>query len=435
MATEPKYNATTNGQEFQIADANLIGQEAALAEDRVLAELLRLPPNIGGAVKKAVLPFAHLASIVAMIAPNGATGQVTVSPFLAIVGSRTNASSDAIAALRDQRSQTYVGSATSLTGTASFGANSSGQPRWDLLCAVVAVDANGPSVIRYIKDPTTKVVTGTSIVTTLVTSVTLQVVPGTAAASPDPPATPSDGGGNYYIPLALVRIPNGFNGSSTVLKSDIATIAPIVPISRASGVATMQPADQQFTIGGSAITAARVEAWGAAAPVKPGYFVPAVMVGAESVFVDVDLTSASSANWSHASGAVIDASRDWSNRWFEWHLFVRDGATTYFPWDPQASRDDTLVPQGSLGVAMGVRSALGFGQSLLDDMHAVLGNGAALVGYLDPAVVSAMASSTKIYIWVDRADSGKLKISVVGAPLVKLFGRITASAPYPNPGA
>src|ERR1700719_1812588 len=76
-----------NGVEVEQGDINLLGSVGGLADDHVLAELLRLAP-FSGTVAKAVLPFGHTQSAAPTVAPNGASGSVVVSPFRVIVGSR-----------------------------------------------------------------------------------------------------------------------------------------------------------------------------------------------------------------------------------------------------------------------------------------------------------------------------------------------------------
>src|ERR1700736_4514807 len=203
---EDRFALSVSGQELQKDDVNLVAKEAALADDRVLAELLRLAPFDGARVTKAIVPFGHTGASGPTVAPNGAARSVLVSPFRAVIGSRTPVQAGAKDTWRDIRSAIYTGSPTSLTGTVAFAPNASPNSRWDLVYAAVAVDANGASLPRFAKDAATKVVNLQTLVTTLTNPVTVGVVPGTPAPSPIAPAVPNDAGGTFYIPLSLVHI-------------------------------------------------------------------------------------------------------------------------------------------------------------------------------------------------------------------------------------
>jgi hypothetical protein len=301
---EQVFKLDHNGQQVQQQDFTTIGQYG-LMDDRVFAEFFRMTPYNGSAATKGIVPYHSSA---ALVAGNGATGTVLVNPFRALVGSRTAVGTDSKKNWRDIRSTIFLGSTTSLTLAVSIGANSSGNPRWDLVYAAVAVDANDTTTTRKVKDPTTKVVTEQTVSTSQVTTVTVGVQAGTAAASPVWPSAPSDSGGTYYIPLAYVRVPNGFGASSTVAATDIAVTASCIPISRALGVCSLQAGTTH-----RAMTTSQQQSWGSTGT-RPRTFLPSSFVGGESLFFILDLQNASP---SHANGATIDT-RDWRNRYVRW---------------------------------------------------------------------------------------------------------------------
>jgi hypothetical protein len=91
---EPIVSPTLDGQELEVPDIANLGAVAGLADDRVLAELLRITPYDGTNVYRGVVPFA-VRSALGATSPGGTVqssgignGSVVVNPFRAIVGSR-----------------------------------------------------------------------------------------------------------------------------------------------------------------------------------------------------------------------------------------------------------------------------------------------------------------------------------------------------------
>lgn len=312
---ESKFQLTYNGQQIITDDINLMADVGALADDRVLAELFHLPPYDGTTVSRGIVPAALYGkglTWAAQVGPNGATGSVLVQPFRAVIGSRTLASAGGKANWRDIRSAIAVGSAA-LGSSVSFGANASGNPRWDLVYAAVSVDANGASVSRKVKSPTTKVITGQSVVTTLATTVSLAVVAGTTAASPVWPSAPTDTGSTYYIPLAYVRIPNGFTASSTVAANNIALVANMLGLASAVGNSvSLATVNNQKNI-----STAQQGAWGSSGS-PTMQFAPPLAGGMESLFLylNVDAAGTNTNVPNDGSVVILDSSRNWSKRYF-----------------------------------------------------------------------------------------------------------------------
>jgi hypothetical protein len=435
---EAIYQHELDGQEVEQEDLNLLGRTAGLADDRVLAELVRLTPGDGTNVAKAILPFAHRGSNWGTLVPNGATATARVLPFRAIIGSRTAVSTSPVDAWRDIRSAVYAATtgANALGAAVAFAPNTAGQPRWDLVYLAFTPDGNGASRTRYVRDPGTGALSSPTVVTTLVQQLTVLVAAGTPSATPAPPPAPQDGGGTFYIPLAYVRIDGAFNATSTLLPSDILSIAPIVSLSRASGGISLQPANHQFAVGGAALRAYRLADGGASTP-RPNFFLPPDMVGGESRLVALDF---STGNPSHPLVlGIIDDTRDWRNRIFRWTVFAKatpNGTVGGFAWGSPAAPPNLVPSARALGVGQDIQ--FGFGQSFVSDVNdPPLSGGLAML--VSPAVANANPPSAMsqvnetIGLLVDAAD-GKLKLytRANANPRLVMLVWLEASAPYPN---
>lgn len=420
-----KYVITVNGQEVELADLQLVSDDAALADDKVLSELLRLLPYDGTTVTKGILTFDRGGQVI----PNGASGQVKVYPFRAFVGSTTTEAVDSALNRDDIRSCVFTGPGAAYEPV-SFAVNSSGNARWDLVYCVVSKDANEAAVNRYVKTAgPPEAETLTSIVIVQNTTADVGVVTGTPSTTPALPNAPSDGAGNYYIPLAYVRIPNGFNGTSTVLPTDIFGVAPIANISRATGVIKANPANSLNKPTGVPLSRATNGSsdWGKNGAVsRPSVFMPPSMTGMDAIYVALDCLSPSNSNWSHIDGSIVDDSIDWRNRLFT--CFVSsDNGTVSFPWEPSPT---SWLPKGANFSLNGTGSKLTIqmAQSFNDEYSG--GLKADVINLSNSNSVVAASQSLKLY--VDLAD-GKLKFTSTSTlPAAKVFVTIFASAQYPN---
>ena len=421
---EEQYVHSVNGEEVQQADINLMSSTGALADDHVLAELLRLVPY-SGAVAKAILPYAHQATTTATVSSGGATGGVVVSPFRAIAGTRdTAANIGPRANWNDVRSGIFTGP-TALVAALPLVANTSATQRWDLVYALLALDATGQTVNRYCKDPATELVSVVSVVRTKVQSVSVGVVQGTGAARP---ILPPDGPGAYYFPLAFVRVPAGFTATSIVSSTDIEEVLPVVPVSRVLGVAPLLPANHQNKPGGT-VLGSTAFGWTSN---RPGPYLPPTMVGGDSRLIALDLWDANSANWSHASGSVVDDSCDWRKRAFR-SLVVAVGGQVgqdAFAWDRQMANGvfDTIPGAGTTPLWT-------VGQTFVSEVWAIPGNmGLAL--YVDPARLANLAPKSSVALYADAQGALRLGVSTVGvnnaSPACRLFIWLEATAPFPN---
>jgi hypothetical protein len=445
--SEPIFKLDYDGQAVNRDELNTFGSIAGLADDRVFAEILRMTPD-DGTVYRGILPYAGevRAANYGVAIPNGASGSVLVNPFRAVVGSRSLVGSGGLANWRDIRSAICIGN-TSLTQVVSFTANSSGNPRWDLIYAAVAIDANTTPVTRKVKDPTTSVVTEESVSVFAQTTVTLGVNPGTPASTPTFPAAPSDSGSTYYIPIAYVRVVNGFGGSTTLNSRDIYEVAPALAISRALGAGSLRPADQQNILTGTAITGSGTSAvtlngdmkWKGTTDTRPAGYMPPSMVGSESLLIAIDLSSGSSGNWSHQNLAIIDASRDWKWRLFKWAAMVAPTTLGVFPWN--ASSVDMFASTGmapgyassSSALIVGTGSSFhgnGGGNWIFNAQASGAGSTATpAAGFNVPT--NAMTSGAAVRIDCDTT-TGNLQLHITGTPTCSILLWLEASAPYPN---
>lgn len=416
---ENRFQHTINGQSVLQADLNVMGEAASLADDRVFAELFRMQPYDGSTVRKGILPAGHAGNAYAVnFLVRSNAGGARVNPFRAFVGTRTAVAGDPKKNWRDIRSAIAVG-ATTLETNVQFSANASGSPRWDLIYAAVAVDASTASVTRKVKNPTTKVVAGQSIVTQLATTVTLDVQQGTPAASPSWPALPTDAAGVYYIPIAYVRIANGFNALSNFLMMDLAVVAPTLKFAHGAKV---EPADSLYTAGGAALTAARIQAWGNTG-VRPDFFLPPTAVGGSSLLVALDLRTG---NLSHPADSVVD-SRDWRGRVCRWTAMA-GSASMQFAWNADASASTT--PSFQTTPTPLVQTFAGATNDVLVGMASPRGSGVAddLVAYVEGSKLQHMSDAATVTLYAD-STTGALKYRSTGAPNCKLFVWIDFSAP------
>ena len=353
--SEKTYKLDYNGQQVQKQDLEAIGFVAGHADDKVLAEALRLAAlSATFGVKKCVIPHTAMptqspkASGVyapeqfVTPAPTIATGSIAVGAFRAVVGARIAPTTDARLGHDDIRSAVFTGDAVvnlpTTFGATNFddkyqhktyqlAANASGNPRWDLIYALVVVDANSATTTRKVKDPLTLLISSQTVSTTNETTVTVAVATGTPSATPALPALPADAGSSYYIPLAYVRVPTGFNATSTVAIKDILVVAPIKSLK--SG---REPAVNATIPGGATLTTTQLNTWATTGNRPRMGIMPATSVGGVSKIITISLPGSTLTDWSHRRDDVIDDSIDWRNRLTRWTAQVR-GASTKFPFD------------------------------------------------------------------------------------------------------
>jgi hypothetical protein len=428
---ENVFQLAVNGQSVVQADFNTLGSYG-LIDDRVLAELLRLTPYNGSTVVKAVLPYGATGTTGQTVGVNGASGSVLLRPFRAIIGSRTAMGTSALDNWRDIRSAIYVGGATSLSASVVLGVNSSGNPRWDLVYASVSVDQNSTPVARKVKDPASHAIAPQNVSLYKLNLISVQVAAGTPGATPAFPSTPADGGGSYIVPLAYVRVPNGFNGTSTVLSKDIVSALTMAQ-NKDHGTG---PANAMYAapdaLGGLTTTVQGV--WGSTAT-RPAFFMPPEFGVGPSRLIALDMKAGSSASWSHQSGAILDGTIDWRKRYFKWHLAIGTNGGSYkFPHSANTAGGNMVPGVLSSDVSAGGFFATGMGQSF---NLSAFETGASIAGpmalYVDQTQCAAMASGSWVALYVDPSTAGSLMLQTsVTSPLVDMFIWLEATTQFPN---
>lgn len=438
---EKQFVINTTGTEVTVADLELIATEAALADDKVFAALLKLFPyptatQVNGSyVYKGVLP-KRVAGFEQCIAVDAGTanGTLKIGPFRIFLGTQTAASSDPKANLDDIRSTLYVGAAaTSGVTDITLTANAIGNPRWDLIYAKVTFDNNDTSVTRYIKDATTKVVTASAVTVTKNLKVELFSQAGTASATPVPPGPPTDSGNVYYVPLCYVRIPASWT-PGTINSGEILECYSPVRVDSETGGVSAGPANKHYDsgtngAGGSMITSAVLQNF-CTTGIRPGYVLSPSMAGLECRFLLIDVEGADT-GWNigtSGTDTLLDDTIDWRYRYFWWQArreFGLGGTTFYF------ATGNTESNGGGGGTAIVPTAAkvgsdlVGFGQSHYADgastggaagtnsYGTTLPNGSARVVYFDNG-----ASPGTSYFDVFVKSDGKLYCRVTNGGTV-----------------
>jgi len=367
---EPKTKLTVEGQELPQSDLNAIAEVAAYADDRVLWELLRLVPDPSG---RAVLPFGlrngqPLTGLTSAAMVQGGTSdrKVKVMPFRAIV--RPTAFAGQIELLRALRSAYCVGTSTAWQSVTVNTNSDPSNARWTLLYAAVTPDLGTAPVSRFVKDPTTAVVTSEDISVSLTTQVALGTVDGTTSATPTKPAIPADAGGTFYIALAYLWVPASFGASSAVQDGYIYEVMPAAAVAAATGAASFAPANHQYKVGGTVDS----RQGGDATTRRAQAYVPPTMLGVEERLVALELVATvGNPHASHNDGDVVDDSTDWRGRLFQWTAWVGPSAsgnlatsTPSHAGSPLANLFPTAVGGSSY---RGVGFTDGGGQSMVDD--------------------------------------------------------------------
>jgi hypothetical protein len=411
---EPAYNptiggASANGIELQIADLAAIGSAAGLADDHVFAELLRLAPYDGSNVTKAVLPYGYRAAAGTVLAAtvSATTGTVlNISPFRAIVGSRTAVGTDALKNWRDIRSALYAG------GTVTLDAGNPPNFRWDLVYATLTVDQPATSRSIRVKDASSSVVTNQTAYINTAQSLTLHVAKGTPGSTPTSPALPADSPPGYNIPLALVRVGPG----SVVAAKDIRDCAPVVQ----PGGLRCRPASSNADQSDAAWNNAYV---GLVAS-RPAIYLPRSMGGVEVIFVEIDCSDSTSANWSHADHGVVDDSADWRNRFF----LSFASASSYLALPNVWANDPGGA--GTICLPDQVPAFPVFGQSFADGDG--IAAGPIIYSVTSTTLPSQWTGSGFVTLYVDLSD-GKLKVHLGGTGAQgRVFFMVFATGAFPN---
>ena len=442
---ENAFQITYSGQEVQVDDIDQIGATAGLADDHVLAELLRLAPMTGSTVAKAIVTGGLYSSATGtgsgIVQPSGLyDSSVLIFPFRAVVGSRNLANaggvpsgdittdSPTLASWRDVRSGVFVGTGTPdapySTQYITFSAIATpSNSRWDLVYAAITPDNSSVAMVnRRVKDPTTGVIAVHSVPAYICSPVVVAAVQGVEGTAPTLPALPADGAGTYYIPLAYIRIFTNFSSGSKIAATDIRATTYLVSkfqsvqagmnLCAAGGNNDANPA---FAPGSTFFPWDMSATYG-----RPGPWLPPEWVGGKSVYAQIDMLGASS-TWSHQGTgpthavALVDGSIDWRNRIVR--VTWAASATEQFATDPTVTTPFRALP------------------SKFDTAATTLSNS------FQPDAVYATNSST---IWdnewspgndaalvVSQVD-GKLYLCADGLPDARVVFWIDASGQFPN---
>jgi hypothetical protein len=447
--SEPQWNAAVDGQEFDIAAANMLGQVSGLADDRVLAEILRLTPFDGANTYKTILPYGSLPIEGAgpatpnngTVQPSGsANGSILVQPFRAVVGSRVAAATNALQNWRDIRSSVFVGP-NALAQTIALAPNASGQPRWDLVYATLTVDVPSLGTTKRIKPPSGSAVNVTTVTTALLNPVVVSVLAGAPGAVPAIPALPLDGSRSYNIAIAAVRVPAGFGAGSTVVTADIRDQVAIASLqSPTLGAPRIRPAtgntDQKGTYGPT--NAAGPGYWNpATSGQRPGVFMPPGMMGGDQVLVAVDVTDP--ANPSHHAGDVVDDSIDWRNRITKVYAAIGGNGVVSFKF----AMDNTANPgtgSGSrfpttmsvTGNSWGTSPAFMQLSNTFGPDAALVAGAATLFGHSSTGASGDMPSGAQIGLYVSMADGVLRWFNNGTASTSRFFFWVEATGSFPN---
>lgn len=445
---QDQMNIVVDGQEVAIDDWNTLGTIAGLADDRTFSELLRIPPYDGTNVYRTILPYSQNLAAATIIAAgtiqptSSANGSVLIYPFRAVIGSRVAVGSSPSLNWYDIRTAVYT-SVSGFTATMAIAPNSSGQPRWDLFCAAVAIDVPLGAGVRRIKDASTDNVTSAAETTRLGTSVGVTIIQGTASATPSIPTPPADsaigGGGTiYYVPIAAVRVPNGFGSTSTVLSGDIRDVVSISPSqSPTMGTARLMPANGNNDQTG--VYATDPYGPGLWVPTsggqRPGVFMPPSWVGKEERIGEVDVVNPS--HQSHTNGAIVDSSIDWRGRIIKvTSVSTNSGGGQKFANDPTGSVLRTpFALQGQFnGYGVGLGDTLGadiqVGNSFASD--ATLVAGSSTVWSYTGFSGNGINSGAVVGLYVSQADGILRWYNNATASNSRWFFWIEATSQFPN---
>lgn len=349
---ETQYIHSVDGQAFDENELNLVASEAALADDRLIAELFRCRPYVGGAtpiVEKLVLPYriegtwGDVRNTSALVFPRLSTGQVLVFSFRAIIGSRSTSVPGAWYEIRTGR---YVGTLNGPTYSDALQLSPTvASNRWDLVYAMVRVGlptAAENRVVRTIAGVSTQ-----AIPLYQNNLVTLGVVEGTEAATPTLPSLPADDtpvAGCYYIPLAYVLVEHPFTAGSSVPRDNIREVAPVARLASSTGAMTSGPMNFGYAESSPLWTQRE---WSPSAG-RPQEFLPSVMSGGTMRFLALDMSDATK-SIAQDSTVIIDSSIDWSRR-IVWFLVYATRGGFDFGW-MSGGRE----PQGFCDMNMGTQ--------------------------------------------------------------------------------
>lgn len=169
---------------------------AALKRVAPLFNELRTPPTVGGAADPSFTNPRRLCADAGYF--GGTVGRLRVLPcLLQVVAASTEP---------DAQRVTVTGLLAAALDTGTFGSNSSGSSRTDLVYATVAwATPTAGRRARRVKDTTTGVVTTGDVNVYAELEVSLTILPNATVSS-----LPGDGASSWNFPIAEVTVPNGY---------------------------------------------------------------------------------------------------------------------------------------------------------------------------------------------------------------------------------
>lgn len=433
---EQDRSKNTNGEEVAIQDWNVTAHLAAMAQDYVAAELFRLAPfSLPGtnAVTKGVIPYGYFGSNGTDPSHSGivkstlsSSPALLVYPFRAIIGTIAGVgSTDPRSAWREVRSVSVVGSIagpTLLPSTVNLSATVSNN-RCDLVYLQVTLGVV-TNAGRYVRNPSTTATTHPSVPVEANDTWSIGVAVGTEGASPTRPSLPSDSYPNFYIPLAYCYLVHPSAG--TVSPTLIHEVAPVVPISRATGAASMIPASEQWNPSGPLLTATPFAV--GTTPHRPDVYLPPTMSGVEGrqIFFRWDGNPKSP---TVNTTAIVDKSIDWRNRVFRWHVLARNNSGATKPAWSATGSPSVIIPGSAYGnIALGQEQQIGMGQSFVADIGSIA-NGSG-VAQLTSSNLAKLANNVTLF--VDQT-TGNLCVKTTADPGADVYFWLEASGPFSAP--
>lgn len=429
---ETSFGHIVDGQEILHADINLLSDNGAYADDRVLAELLRLAPldSTYQVLRDRVITnygFEEVWQEGGLISPGpSGSASLLIRPFRAIVGSETAVGTDAKENWRGIASGYFIPSGSrehQVTIDASAGNN-----RWDIVYATLSVDATLLSENRYVKD-TGGAVSQQNLAVRKHNPVTVSVLKGTEASSPSPPTLSPGGGGTYNIELARIMVPSTWTAASTMSKLQIVETAPVAMLSELMGGAGCRPVSGI----GDPDT---LPLFSVAPPsTRPNSFLPSTMAGG---FVrDLAMDWRSGAEFV-AGGTLytLDDRIDWRKRRFLWFASLEDTPQPY--WAAGTASSSGTPGKAGYGKILGLANLdWGMGQSFKANVaseHPSLSqvvNASSAIAYFDPGSFTDLDQA--ILVYVDQT-TGKLMAtcSTATVPGMLLYMTIFASGQFHN---
>lgn len=430
---ESRPQITVPGGSVFRGDLNEGWDVAGNADDRVLAELLRLAPFDGTNITRGIVPYGLQVPgpANATIAP--AVGGVTVNPFRAVVGSRTALLTDTKKNWQDIVSAVAVNSTTTLAFSVPLAANPTNY-RWDLIYATLTPDVAAATTLRKVKGPLDGVVTTQSVSVDRGPTVTISVVTGTpaVAASVVRPALPADPVGGYNIELGSVLLTPGHTAASAMNAYRIHESAYVL---RRRGAEDIGSTKNRVTDATASTWATLVAANGQ--DLRVDSYCPSSWAGIERLVFWHQFAAAT-------TSFVIDSSRDWRNRIFRISAQILNGsfkaaqgsnALSYLNGVPRAS--DNVFGESAetnrfvLGGNGGQRHHMWHANSLNIGYATVTPDGNYPLFSAGAGDVNGVPAGNTIGLYVSSSD-GTLRASKSGTDPIYGFFWLEASEPMPN---